>query len=96
MPQFNFWDEPQKFEKLCQSIESSHVQPHLTNEFFSSLRRHHELVELRKQVVNAPTQRPNTEFYFPGIGMTLSQVAFYDLTNSTNSIDLTARNANEP
>ncbi len=79
MPQFNFWDKPKDFIKICQQIELNYVKPFLTNEFFSDLRKRQELVQLRKHVLNQPTQRPNTDFYFPQFGMTLTEVAFYDL-----------------
>jgi len=96
MPQFNFWDDRKEFVKVCQTIEFNHVKPFLTNEFFSDLRRRKELVELRLHVLSTPTQRPRTGFYFPQMGMTLSEVAFYDLVGKNTGEAKGEQTSNEP
>ena len=79
MPQFNFWDERKEFVQVCQGIESKHAQPFLTTHVLTKLRKCKDMVKLRNQVFGEPTRYPSTAFYFPALGMTLVELALYDV-----------------
>jgi hypothetical protein len=80
MPSFNYFDDKVNFIKLCQTIEQKFVDPILKkNDVFLILRNQISLWQLKQDVINHPKQRPSKAFYFTNIGMTLTELAFYDL-----------------
>ena len=74
----SYWESPHKFMRECHDVQYEYFKKIVQkDQIMTELRRDSRLLKLRQSL--DPAVLPDSEFVLPLIGLTLVEVAFFDI-----------------